>query len=146
MSGSTDKRAHWSFWLICIFSLFWYVMSCMNFMWQLDITPDKLAMLSEAQHALVVNKPLWATAGFAVAAFGGTLGCLLMLLKRSAALYFLLLSLVGVIVSMLPVYNAIHSGISFSVFEFGMYVVATPLLGLFLVWYAKYVKNKGWLG
>ena len=30
-------------------------------------------------------------------------------------------------------------------FECGMYVIAAPLLGLFLVWYAKYTKSKAWL-
>jgi len=145
MSEQPEKKAHWGIWLIGIGSLFWYAMSCMNFIWQMDLTPDKLAMLSEAQNALIVNRPVWATVGFAVAAIAGTLGCVLLLLKRSAALYCFLLSLIGLIVSMIPVYGAIHSGVSFSIFEFSMYVVATPLLGLFLVWYAKFANRKGWL-
>jgi len=145
MSEQPKKKAHWGIWLIGIVSLFWYAMSCMNFIWQMDLTPDKLAMLSEAQNALIVNRPLWATVGFVVAAIAGTLGCLLLLFKRSAALYGFLLSLIGLIVSMMPVYGVIHSGVSFSFFEFSMYVIATPLLGLFLGWYAKFAKGKGWL-
>lgn len=139
------KKVHWSFWLIGVFSLFWYAMSCLNFFWQLDMTSEKLAMLSEAQNALIVNRPFWAAAGFAVASIAGTLGCILLLFKRSVSLHFLLISLIGLIVSMLPVYGVIYSGVSFSVFEFFMYVIATPLLGLFLVWYAKYAKSKAWL-
>jgi len=145
VSEKSTTKVHWSFWFVGIVSLLWYVMSCLNFAWQMDLTQQKLAMLSEAQNALIVNRPLWATIGFAVASIAGALGCLLLLLKRSAALYFLLLSLIGIIVSMLPVYGVIHSGVPFSAFEFGMYVIATPLLGLFLVWYAKYSKAKLWL-
>jgi len=72
-------------------------------------------------------------------------GCLLLLLKRSVALYFLLFSLVGLMVSIVPVYGVIHAGVPFSAFEFGMYVIATPLLGLFLVWFAKRCVHRGWL-
>lgn len=145
MSEQPASKVSVSFWLIGVFSLFWYVMSCTNFGWQLDMTPDKMAMLSEAQSALIVDRPMWATVGFGVASIAGVLGCTLLLFKYYSSLYFLLFSLIGIIVSMVPVYGVIHSGISFSVFEFSMYVVATPLLGLFLVWYSKYTKGKGWL-
>jgi len=145
MNDQPATKVHWSFWLIGVFSLFWYAMSCMNFAWQLDMTPEKLSMLSEAQNALIIDRPVWATVGFAVASVAGVLGCLLLVVKRSASLYLLLLSLIGIIVSMIPVYAVIYSGVSFSAFEFSMYIIATPLLGLFLVWYAKYAKAKGWL-
>lgn len=111
-------------------------MGTMNFIWQMNLSADALATLSEAQRAIIEGRPLWVTAAFAVAVFAGALGCLLLLLKKSLALALLVLSLVAVLVSMVPVFGMIGK-VNFSTFERVMYLAATPAVAAFLVWYTR---------
>lgn len=65
--------------------LVWNVPGCINFLVQMD--PDMVASYREFERAMIHGRP-WATTGFAVAAFCGALGCLMLLLKKTASFYF----------------------------------------------------------
>lgn len=60
-------------------------------------TPEQLAQLPEAQQALYTSKPIWATAAFALAVFGGLLGSLSLLIKKKIATPLFALSLLGLV-------------------------------------------------
>ena len=96
MNDKTVGGVHWSFWAIGAVALIWNVMGIMNFFWQM--TPDTLAAMPESQRAIIKGRPAWATGAFAIAVFGGALGCLLLLLRKSAAYYLFVASLLGVLV------------------------------------------------
>jgi hypothetical protein len=132
----------WHFWLIAIVGLVWNAMGILNFLWQLTMSPEALAALSEAQQALIADRPAWVTLGFAVAVFAGTFGCVLLLMKKKIALLYLTLSLLGVLVSMIPVFGMMGS-VQFTTFERLMYLVATPLLAALLVWYTRRLIAQG---
>lgn len=88
---------HWSFWLIGIVTLVWNILGVTNFIMQMN--PDSLAAMPEAYRAIIEERPAWATGAFAIAVFGGTLGCLLLLLRKSIAIYVFIASLLGAIVA-----------------------------------------------
>jgi len=136
MSNETDSKVHWIFWIIGVFGLVWNLMGVMNFLWQVNMSAETLATLSEAQKAIIDGRPMWVTVAFAVAVFAGVAGCLLLLLRKSLALVFLVLSLLAVLVSMIPVFGMMGK-ITFTTFERLMYLVATPALAAFLIWYAR---------
>jgi hypothetical protein len=69
------------------------------------------------------NRHAWATGGFAIAVFGGTLGCLLLLLRRSAAYNLFIALLLGVIVTMT---HALGVGIDFGLGEI-LGIILMPL-------------------
>lgn len=139
MNESPDK-AHWSFWVISSLMLIWNLMGCINFFVQMN--PDMTASYRETEQAIILGRPLWATVGFAVAVFGGALGCLLLMLKRSLAFYFFIASLLGVIFTMI---HTINVDISFSAGELFGIVVMPLAVAVFLIWYSKYVASKGWV-
>lgn len=146
MENSAERRStHWSVWVVGIMSLVWSLMGCANYLWQTTLGPDDLSALSEAQRAIIQNRPAWATGGFAIAVFGGAVGSVLLLLRKSAALIFFVLSLVGVIVSMIPVFGIMGS-VNFSGFERTMYLILTPLVAAFLVWFTRLALRKSWIG
>jgi hypothetical protein len=60
--------------------LIWNVLGCVNFFAQMN--PDMVASYRESEQAIIQGRPLWATVGFAVAVFGGALGCVLLLFKK----------------------------------------------------------------
>ena len=145
-NAAIKQSTHLSVWVVGIVSLIWHVMGCANYLWQMNMSPDALSAMSEAQRAIIENRPAWATAGFAIAVFAGAIGSILLLLRKSLALVFFVLSVVGVIVSMLPVFGIVKSGVVFSGFEKTMYLVLTPLFGAFLVWYTRWAISRGWVG
>lgn len=135
----TDQnRVHWSFWVIGVIALIWNLLGVMNFFMQMN--PESVAATPEPYRTAIENRPGWATAAFGVAVFGGALGCLLLLLRKSAAIYVLLASVIGVVVQMIP-YLSIDA---LGPFEIGM-MLFTLGVSIFLLWYAKRSRSKGWI-
>jgi len=140
MNDKVVASVHWSFWVIAAITLIWNVMGVINFFVQMN--PEMLAAYRESERAIIEGRPIWATAGFALAVFGGALGCLLLLLKKSAAIYLFIASLLGVIVTMA---HALSIDIDFGFGEI-MGIVLMPLVvSVFLIWYSKLTADKGWL-
>jgi len=99
--------------------------------------------LSDDERLLYETTPAWATAAFAVAVNGGALGCLLLLLKRSLAGFFLQLSLAGVLVQM---FHAFFMSQSYEVYGPGGMAmpVMVILVAVYLVILAATAKSNGW--
>ena len=75
------KNIHWSFWVIGVVTLIWNAMGAANYVAQLD--PVVVATFPESHRVLIEGRPAWATGAFAIAVFGGTIGCVLLLFKKS---------------------------------------------------------------
>ncbi len=142
MNDETVGDVHWSFWAIGAVALIWNVMGVINFFVQTNL--DSLASYPESHRAIIEGRPAWATGAFAVAVFGGALGCLLLLLRKSAAFYMFIASLVGVIVQMIPHLGMVGSKID-GPFEIVMMILMPPVVAAFLIWYSKQARSKGWI-
>ena len=140
MNVDVVRKAHWSFWLICILTLIWNVLGCINFFVQMD--PDMVASYRVTEQAIIQGRPLWATVGFAIAVYGGALGCILLLLKNTAAFYLFVASLVGVAIAII---HSLMLNINFGPGEIIGIVIMPTLVAVFLIWYSQYVRGKGWL-
>lgn len=140
MNEQSTNKAHWSFWLISIFMLIWNVMGCINYFMQMD--PEMVSSYRETEQAIIQVRPLWVTAGFAIAVFGGALGCILLLLKKSVSFYLFVASFLGVLIA---IAHSLTLNIGFSTGEIFGIVLMPVLVAAFLIWYSKYVKGKGWL-
>jgi hypothetical protein len=143
MNDQTDRGVHWSFWIISAVALIWNIMGCINFFVQMDA--DVLASFSETVRALVEQRPGWATAAFAISQFGGALGCLLLLLRKSAAYYAFAASLFGVIVTVAHTLGMAGSTIDLAPGEIAGYVLMPLGVAAFLIWYSRHAGNKGWI-
>ena len=143
MNDETVGDVHWRFWAIGAAALIWNVMGVINFFWQMNA--DALAAMPESHRAIVEGRPAWATGGFAIAVFGGALGCLLLLLRKSAAYYLFIASLLGVIVQMIPYLGMAGSTIDFGPFEISMFILMPLVAAAFLIWYSKRAESKGWI-
>jgi hypothetical protein len=140
MNDNTVGRVHWSFWIIVAFMLIWNVMGCINYLVQMN--PELLTAYRESERAIVEGRPAWATAAFAMAVYGGALGCLLLLLRKSVAYYLFIASLAGVIVTMI---YTLGIGIDFGLGEILGIILMPLLLAAFLIWYSKLAESKGWI-
>ena len=133
-------RPHWSFWLISGLMLFWNVAGCVNFI--IQMIPDMVANYPESERAIIEGRPVWATSGFALAVFGGALGCILLLLRKSTAISLFILALFGVGLTMA---HALTSGIPYSMGEIAGIIIMPIAVAMFLIWFAKFSQRKGWL-
>lgn len=115
-------------------------MGCINFFIQMN--PEMISSYRETEQAIISARPLWATVAFAVAVFGGALGCILLLLKNSVSYYLFIASLPGVVVTTA---HTLGLGIDFGIGE-KIGIIFMPLaIAAFLIWYSKHAENKGWI-
>ncbi len=133
------------FWAVSAAMLLWNGLGAMAYVADATITADALNALPEAERALRVSRPAWATAAFAVAVFGGVVGCLLLLVRSRWASPVLVLSLLGAAVQIM------HAFLIANAYEVygppGLIVPALVLtFSLFLVWFARRARARGWLG
>ncbi|TMJ19365.1 MAG: hypothetical protein E6G92_06150 [Alphaproteobacteria bacterium] len=103
-----------------------------------------VGMVEGMDAAAADSMPAWVTGAFAIAVFGGALGCVgLLMLKRWSKL-LLLLSLLGVIA--MDVWMFALSGLSSTMAGAEMGVtIAVLVIAVFLAWLAHDADRKGWL-
>jgi len=135
--SNPQVKTHWSFWAICVFALIWNTMGCINFIMQMN--PEMMENFPDTAKSLIATRPIWATAAFAIAVFGGLLGDILLILKKAIAYYFFITSLLGVVVT--NIYTVQVSS------DMNIWVgsLMSLVLAAFLIWYTKTVKQKGWV-
>ena len=141
MNDKTARGVHWSFWAIGVVALIWNVMGGINYVAQMNA--DTVSSMPESYRAVIEGRPAWATGAFAIAVFGGALGCLLLLLRKSAATYVFIASLLGVIVTMIHALGVTGSTIDFTPVWIGTSM--SLVVAMFLIWYSKWVERKGWI-
>ena len=96
--------------------------------------------MPEVYRAIVESRPAWGTAAFAIAVFGGSLGCLLLLFKKSVAANVFVLALVGAVVAQVPF-------LGMAGFPIGAWIgwlSQVAVIGFF-IWYSKQAETKGWI-
>ena len=135
MNDETKNGVHWSYWAIGAFALIWNALGCVNYIMQMN--PDIVATFPETHQAIINGRPAWATGGFAIGVFGGALGGLLLLLRKPAALYAFIASLVGVLVTMIHTVRVANSVIPFSLMETFVMIVLPAIVAGLLVWYTR---------
>ena len=143
MNNETVRGVHWSFRTIGAVALIWNVLGVINFFMQ--VNAGTLAAMPESQRAIIEGRPAWATGAFAIAVFGGALGCVLLLLRKSAAYYLFVASLLGVLVQTIPYVGIASSTIASGPAEISLYILMPLGLAAFLIWYSKQAKSKGWI-
>ncbi len=141
MSGSSNKPEI-TFWIIGIIALIWNILGVVAYLMQAYMTQEDLLALPLEEQALYLDIPAWVTAAFALAVFGGLLGCLLLLLRKKLATFVFIISLIGIIVQM--IYNVFMSKAA-EVFGPGNMIMPLMVIviGTFLIWYSKRLQDQG---
>lgn len=143
MTNESVKPPVW-FWIVSAIALIWNGIGVNKYLMQAYMSAEDMAALPEAEQALYVDLPAWATAAFAIAVFAGALGSLLLLLRKKLAHIILLVSLVGIIVD--AIYNIFISN-ALDVYGSGAMILPILILavGVALIRLAKKATANGWL-
>ena len=131
--------------VVAVLALIWNLLGVMAFISQIMMTPEMIEEMPKAQQTLYQDIPLWANAAFAVAVIAGTLGCVLLLLKKVLANTLFVLSLLGILVQN---YHAFF--IADAIGALGMTSIIMPLIvclvAIALILFASKAEQKHWLG
>jgi hypothetical protein len=108
------------------------------------MSPEALDAMPEPERALYVDVPIWVTSSYAMAVFGGTLACVFLLARKAWAVAAFVVSLVAILIQMghaffmTPMIEV--RGAASTVLPLIIIVVA-----IYLVWFSRSAKAKGWL-
>lgn len=142
MINTQNKKSHRSFWFIISLLLIWNLLGCINFFAQLNA--DIVMQMPESHQAIINSRSWWVTSAFAINVFGGTIGCLLLLLKKYLAQYFLFASLIGVFVQLIPNLSLVGLVIVNPI-DILMVILLPPVVAIFLVAYTRVSLKKSWI-
>jgi hypothetical protein len=133
------------FWIVAVLALLWNLFGLAMFYMQYTASPEQLAQLPEAQRNLQEALPGWVWVVNGIATIAGTLGALLLLVRKRLALPVFWVSLIAVLVlfgyclfpgRMLEVMGAAQA--------LPMPIVVTVVAAL-LVWFARKAIARGWI-
>lgn len=127
-------KPHFTYWIAAGAGLLWNLGGCLNYIMQMNA--ETVGQMPELYQLIINTRPDWATAAFAIAVFGGAVGCILLLLRKRVAVMPLGLSLIGTVGAAFD--TMLRVSVVPSVFL--SLLVATALL-----WYATIAQRKGWL-
>jgi hypothetical protein len=143
MADNRKEVPRW-FTITAVVAVLWNLLGVSAFVMQMLMTPEMLAQLPEAQRELYESTPVWVTAAFAVAVFGGVLGSLGLVLRKVWSLLFLWLSLFAVLAQ-----NAHGLLMSNALEVLGPQSLAMPALvivvAVLLVMMARSANTRHWL-
>lgn len=144
MATTYENRVPAWFWIISGLALLWEAMGCYAYVTEVSMSAAQLSALPEGQQQLMRNVPVWATAAFAIATWGGLAGAAGLLLRRSWARLLLIVSLIAALVQFgwwfLIAKAAAVIGSSAYTMPVTVIVVAVVL-----VWFATMAMKRGWL-
>lgn len=140
MSNAHRERigVHWSFRAIAVVGLVFNIAGIVNFLTQMNA--DAVAAMPEAYRTIVESRPAWATGAFALAVFGGGLGCLLLLFRKKFAFFVFIASLVGAVATQIP-----FPGMPEFPVEALIGGLVQVVVTAFLTWYSRWAGRRAWL-
>ena len=96
---STVQLPKW-FKTVVALALVWNLVGIFNFYTQITLTEEAMVALPLAEQKLMNTTPLWSLIAFGIGVFGGSLGCIGLLIKKKWSFYPLLFSLIAVMAQM----------------------------------------------
>ncbi len=144
MKTTTITKPPIWFWIISVIALLWNIIGVIAYLSDAYMSVENLEQMSQAERLLHESQPAWVTGAYAIAVWGGALGCILLLLRTKWARPLLYLSLVGILAQLS---HSIFLSNSFEVYGPGGIVM--PILVLFigmgLILFANKVISKSWI-
>lgn len=143
MSTST-KPPVW-FWIVAVVALLWNALGIMAYLMRAYMTDEAIAAMPQEQQVYLQNQPAWYMGVFAIAVFGGTLGSLLLLLRKALAYWVFVVSLICVVAQWGYDLFMVETSPAFESSGIAM-AVMIPLFSVALVFISRTAKAKGWIG
>ncbi|WP_353268189.1 hypothetical protein [Gemmatimonas sp.] len=134
-------RPKW-FMPVAVVALLWNLMGCAAYLMDVMLTPEAVAAMPADQQALYAARPVWAVAAYAIAVWGGALGCVGLLVRKRWATAAFGVSLLGLIVQDAALFGMSPVPLSATIYALQGMVLVIAVLLLML---ANRASRDGWL-
>ena len=144
MATTYAERVPTWFWIVSGLALLWEAMGCYSYVMHVSMSADQIAALPEGERQLMVGVPIWATAAFAIATWGGLAAAIGLLMRRSWARTLFMVSLAAILVQFGWWFLVARAGDVLGSSAYGL-PVAIIVIGAALVWFSTMAGKRGWL-
>ena len=145
MSEKSNTKPPVWFWIVSIVALLWNLMGVMAYLGQAYMTDEMKAGYTSDLLALMESTPAWVTAAFAIAVWGGLLGCIVLLLRRKLAKPVLMLSLIGILVQMAHSFFMTNAAEIYGPVQGVVTPLIVIIIGVALVQFARIAEKRNWI-
>jgi hypothetical protein len=139
---STQSGTPWHLWAVGIVGLLWNAFGAYDYLMTQTENAAYMARFTPEQLEYFYGFPTWVVALWAIAVWGGVLGCILLLLRKRLAAPVFLVSLVCMILT--SIYNfALSEGLELMGGAAAAFTVVIFLFALGLWLYARAMAQRG---
>lgn len=143
MSETDRTQTPWHLWVVGIVALLWSAMGTLDYVMTQTKNESYMSNFTSEQLEFFYGFPAWVVAMWAIAVWGGVLGSLLLLFRKSMAVWFYLASLICMMIT--AIHNYVLSNgmeVMGDVFSLGFTVVIF-LITVALYLYSRAMRNRG---
>ena len=142
MPVSNRTKAPWHLWLIGVIALLWNAVGAFDYYMSQTKNEAYMKMFTPEQLEFFYSFPSWSVALWAIAVWGGVLGCILLLLRNKLAVCVFLISLIGMVINTIYIY-AFTNGMEVMGDPISLaFSVAIFLVAVFLYFYSKNMQAR----
>jgi hypothetical protein len=145
MSQSNFKKAPWHLWAVGIVGLLWSAMGAMDFVMTQIKHEEYMSAFTPEQLEFFYGFPIWVVVCWAIAVWGGVIGSILLLMRKTLAVWSYFASFIAMVITTFQNFvlsNALEViGDTFSL----VFSAAIFLIALGLYWYARKMQQKNFL-
>ena len=145
MSEQQTKKPPLWFWIVSILALLWNLMGVLAYLGQAYMTDEMKSEYSQEQLSLMESTPAWITAVFAIAVWGGLLGCIALILRKKWAKPVLLLSFIAIVIQMGYSFFMTNASEVYGAVQGIITPILVILIGAVLVQFANIGIKRTWL-
>ena len=145
MSEKSNTKPPVWFWIVSILALLWNLMGVMSYLEQAYMTDEIKAQYTAEQLTLMQGVPAWVTAAFAIAVWGGLLGCIALLFRKRWAKPLLMLSLIAILIQMAYSFFMTNAAEIYGLIRGIIIPLLVIIIGIALVQFARIAEKRNWI-
>ncbi len=142
----TSTKPNTLFWVLGALFLLWNVFGCAMYLFDRLASDEAILAMENGEAMLAASKayPIWASAGYAIAVWGGLVAAIMLLLRKKLAAPLFILSLIAAIICFIPSFTMAEMKAAGGPTYWVMPLVVV-LLGVFEVVWARSKVSDGTL-
>ncbi len=145
MSEKSNTNPPVWFWIVSILALLWNLMGVMSYLEQAYMTDEIKAQYTAEQLTLMEGIPAWVTAAFAIAVWGGLLGCIALLFRKRLAKPLLMLSLIAILIQMGYSFFMTNAAEIYGLLTGVIIPLLVIIIAIALVQFARIAEKRNWI-
>jgi len=97
--SNTNTKTPWHLWAVGIVGFLWNAMGAMDYIMTKTRNEQYMSAFTPEQLEFFYGLPIWVVAAWAIAVWGGVLGCILLLLRKAITVQVFLASFIAMVIT-----------------------------------------------